>query len=142
MLLSRYSPGPPAVGRVLGVMMRTIEQIVDDIQNITDSELIQLDGSEFVYHYLPADALIGIISAGKLQISNLMYLNDPMEIKYSRDVLISVIEEIVKDKDTKFKDTVNELFKISIIDKLDLLSKRIFVFSTSLNNDNLHLWNY
>jgi hypothetical protein len=94
-----------------------------------------------IYHYTTADALMGILESRTLRASNVLFMNDPLELRYSLNLATSTIDATRHHE----KDPINEIYaryyKTYFITKLEPRAERQFVLSFSLNPDSLHLWN-
>ena len=87
------------------------------------------------YHYTNCDNLISIIQNNELWLSNIEYLNDKLEIKYS----IEVFKEALNKSEIN-QDNRNEFLK-SFIDNKKKVTRCIYVLSLSMDGDSLNTWN-
>lgn len=89
---------------------------------------------DLVYHYTTIGSLYNIIKSGEFWISSIQEMNDPLELKFGK--------QIIKDK--ILKDIPNKEKLIELIDKLEFagreMERNIYVFSTSKNNDSYQQW--
>jgi len=118
------------------------DDVIRILDKIPDDPRITMTGSESLYHYTSANGLLGIITTNSINLSNLRYLNDENELEYSKKIFLSVLDDILKVVSEEEKTDICENFKRNILDYSDDIAERLFVFSTSFSDDNLHLWNY
>jgi len=85
---------------------------------------------DIVYHYTSKEALYNIVENGSLRFTNILRLNDPLEIKFG----IDVIKHITSDN-----QELNEFIHESLKFKEPNINP-FFVFSTSENNDIHQQW--
>lgn len=89
-----------------------------------------------LYHYTTGQGVFGIINSKQLHCSNVMFLNDPSEQKYSNEILEVVLSKCSLCK--KIYDTFyNESYHDVILNQTDK-----FIASFSKNRDSLSMWNY
>ncbi len=123
-------------------MKNEFSDVLEKLDALPDRDEITVSGSDSVFHYSSANGLLGIVSSNSLQLSNLKYLNDPNEIEYSKGLFFEILEATKFPLDEKSNKIIRESFIEDICKYIDYLSDRLFIFSTSLDKDSLHLWNY
>lgn len=97
-----------------------------------------------VFHYTTAEGLKGIIDSGSFFVSRSDFLNDYTEMQYCWDLLLHVIESLIKE--CTFND------KLEFYEKVKQEAKRyrvevneqeeIFVLSFTKNGDSLAMWSH
>ena len=120
----------------------------------------------FLYHYTSQEGLLGIIRNGEIWATDILYLNDSMEYKYTVDLTLKAIKDRQKqispeDHITFFSSTIESSKKPKIVDIPYRYSRKwieynmlddlhlniqesdeyhIFVFSLSKNGNLLSQW--
>ncbi len=90
---------------------------------------------ELVYHYTNDDGLQGIVSGGKLWLSNVFKQNDPSELKYGLSVLCRFLEEQSLEDGAEIRRFVETVRKFTE----EGLPSAVNSFSCSLSLDGDHL---
>ena len=65
-----------------------------------------MNGKNIVYHYTSLEGLIGIINSQKIWATDIMFLNDASEFKYSKDILYEEVKKL-QENDSRFKQANN-----------------------------------
>lgn len=65
-----------------------------------------MNDKKIVYHYTSLEGLIGIINSQRIWATDILYLNDASEFKYSKNILYEEVKKLRK-KDPRFKRTNN-----------------------------------
>lgn len=85
--------------------------------------------NRYLYHYTSGSGLKSIIEENQLWLSERSYMNDILEVEYTKEL----IRELFKDK-IPFSD--------DIIENTLLKNEMQYVFSTSLEKDSINMWSY
>lgn len=95
-----------------------------------------------LYHYTSQPGLLGIIQSRQIWATNLLFLNDPMELNYAIQLVqnnIDKIKETLPQKDAKFVSEFSEhLNEINYADTQSF--EAIYVCSFSENGNQLSQW--
>jgi hypothetical protein len=89
---------------------------------------------ELLYHYCPAQAFIDIITSKTVWLSAFYALNDATERSWGYWIFQRVIEELEKDADPKFIETIRALVNGAYFHSL------LMIGSFSLNGDVISQW--
>src|SRR5262249_40637048 len=100
--------------------------ILDRLYTPSDDELI--------YHYCPAQAFIDIITSKTVWLSAFYALNDATERSWGYSISERVIEELKKDADPKFIETIRALISRAYFHSL------LMIGSFSLDGDIISQW--
>lgn len=122
---------------------------VSDLSNVvrefyrraTDKYFTVPPGDRVAYHYTNTASLISILRNKEFWLSNVKFMNDTSELKYSVELLRSVAFSKTYP-DTALASAVRDHIDKHMIPKLNERTIRQFVLSFSLDSDSLHLWNY
>lgn len=126
--------------------MKTIDEIFENsISKIEDS--IRLDVPNVVYHYTTNIGIIGILKTGKLWMSDLFHMNDPMELEYGiarakRMATVKVIRGLVTDRDFKNSRIANclDIIRKNLNEDVFIRDVPVFVASFCGKKDLLSQW--
>jgi hypothetical protein len=94
---------------------------------------------KLLYHYTTAQGLLGILKSNVLWASNLLYMNDFSELKYSIELIKSELEKAFNVSNPNLK---NSPFFPMILDILDATLSACNVYSTCFceDGDQLSQW--
>lgn len=92
-----------------------------------------------LWHYTNADGLIGILQSGELWSTHVSCLNDQMELRYSRRLLLNKIIEVSNGIVSKEGMRFLELVKLRLAED-DTTTSEWFVTSFSTKMDDLSQW--
>lgn len=113
---------------------KKIKKIEDYLQDY--KVVSELNNEKTFYHYTSVEGIFGILNNNKIWATNMFFLNDVSEFKYTFDLFEqSFLKEI---KNEEIKNSLIERFKgyfKALYDKLP-----VYVISFSTNEDNLLLW--
>ncbi|OKL36829.1 DUF2971 domain-containing protein [Domibacillus mangrovi] len=125
-----------------------MEKKFSEIQQINDlkeflyaleaDQMPLLEGSTSLFHYSNGQGLKSIIENGEIWLSKSGFLNDKLEIKYTLELVLSIIKEFLADEPSKEEILFNEWFKQMI--EQNLFSFEIFTLSFSKHGDSNLLW--
>lgn len=95
-----------------------------------------------VFHYTTAEGLKGIIDSDSFYVSKSDFLNDYTEIQYCWDLLLHVIDSLIKectlDEKLVFYEKVKQEAKLYRVEVNE--QEEIFVLSFTKNGDSLAMW--
>jgi hypothetical protein len=94
-----------------------------------------------IYHYTNADSLISILSSMALHASNVLFMNDPLELSFAMGMAETVVDETTHHNKQPINDIYRKYYKTYFMTKLEPRAARQFVLSFSLKGDSLHMWN-
>lgn len=84
---------------------------------------------KYVYHYTTGTGLKSIVENNQLWLSERNYMNDKLEIAYTKGIIKDVLKANLK-------------FSENIIDRFFFEKEMQYVFSTSLTKDSINMWSY
>lgn len=102
--------------------------------------------NSLVYHYTSPEALLNIIETHNLWFSEITYMNDESEIRYTFELLKELLEKYKLDINIEFKNAIISHMATRLQSPSDLWdylnreSRYVACFSTE--KDELALWNY
>lgn len=109
-----------------------------DIEN--DSSLIPKEISQndikYAWHYTSAQGLYGILNDKCFHVTNALFLNDPTEIEYSKNLLLQAIKKYYEHP--QYNEIADLILNMHIRSKI----WEHYVLSLSLNDDSLPMWQY
>ena len=88
-----------------------------------------------LYHYTTGAGLKAILESNEFHCSNILFLNDPSETYY----LKNLINEVIENNDV-CKMVHNELYNKSL--ENFYANSRKYILSFCQNGDSLSMWNY
>jgi len=103
-----------------------------------DSKQPQVEPPSGLFHYTTPEGLIGIVQTTKLWATNIKYLNDFSEVKYTYDLFREMTDRIIKSKDSQIVKTFLEQFRKELIPHEMIFDA--YVFCLSENGDQLSQW--
>lgn len=118
--------------------IRRVDNIEGFIQALEQDQLPFLNEAIPLFHYTSAPALMGIIENEELWLTKSELLNDKLELKYTLDLVLSLIEEFLGDQEVEEEQLFKEWIKKSIESKF--FSAEIYTLSLSTNGDSNLLW--
>ncbi len=93
-----------------------------------------------VYHYTGSAGLIGLIEKGKVWMTKVEYLNDPIEESYGRKIVASVaLEEAEKEADARITKFLRSVAK-NIAEGALTYATDYYLASFSASSDDLTQW--
>ncbi|MEH3141314.1 MAG: DUF2971 domain-containing protein [Mycobacterium kyogaense] len=100
------------------------------------------DSPEMLYHYTDAGGFAAIIEQGMLRATDIRFLNDPLELKYAWEELISSLTRAKAEKPEYSEAYDVALQAMSMTDSIDpdAIEDRIFSTSFSEDGDELSQW--
>lgn len=105
-----------------------------------------------IYHYTSSDSLLNILKEKRLWVSEVNFLNDSSELKFTIDILTKNFESdkalytwyqsLSPGPHTDYILADNEFTHQFVSNRLEHLchSSNIFILSTSLDSDSLTVW--
>lgn len=118
--------------------IQRVEKIEEFIKTLEYDQLSFINEAIPLFHYTNAPALMGIVENGELWLSKSELLNDKLELKYTLDLILSLIEEFLAEDQRKEELLFKEWIKQSIENKF--FSAEIYTLSLSTNGDSNLLW--
>lgn len=99
-----------------------------------------------VYHYTSPEALLNIIENHNLWFSEITYMNDESEIRYTFELLKELVKNDKLELDLEFKEVINSYIQTRLIFPSTLWEyvnrEASYVACFSTEKDELALWNY
>ncbi|OLN22941.1 hypothetical protein BTO30_07025 [Domibacillus antri] len=115
---------------------------IDDIETflhlLEGDQLPLVEGSISLFHYSNGQGVKSIVESGEIWLSKSGFLNDKLEIKYTLELVLSIIEEFLTEEPVIEERLFHDWFK-QMID-LHLFSFEVFTLSFSKNGDSNVLW--
>ncbi|MGP1541307.1 DUF2971 domain-containing protein [Peptostreptococcus stomatis] len=111
--------------------IKTIEDYLQDYKVVS-----KLNNEKILYHYTSVEGIFGILNNNKIWATNMFFLNDISEFKYTFDLFEQFF--LNKIKNEEIKNSLIERFKGYFKASYDRLP--VYVISFSTNEDNLLLW--
>lgn len=106
--------------------------------NELDSKQPQDEPPLELFHYTTPEGLIGIVQTTKLWATNIRYLNDFSEVRYTCDLLREMINRIIKAKNSQLIKAFLEQFQKEL--SFHEMIFDAYVFCLSENGDQLSQW--
>jgi hypothetical protein len=110
-----------------------IEEIMEGLVN---SHGRHNNPPDLLYHYCPAEALLPILTSGKMWASNIRFQNDPREMVYARDLVSDLMGEIKRSRCSR---AMRQLLEKIDFDPLDRFLS-VYVTCFSEDGDLLSQW--
>ena len=97
---------------------------------------------EILYHYTDAGGFAGIVQNRKLWATDIRFLNDPLELKYAWEALLTALEAAKTDKPEYSEAYDAALQAISMTNAIDpeAIEDRLFSTSFSADGDDFGQW--
>lgn len=123
----------------LDMLLGTVLNSEMDLGNITAPR------NDKIYHYTSQEAVLSIIDNNCFYASNALYLNDISELKYGKDVIKSVINKLLNDKDYEYHREKWEAQGVYFLQKIlseveNQTLSNIYVLCFSRSKDLLSQW--
>lgn len=85
--------------------------------------------NKYLYHYTSGIGLKSIIEENQLWLSERSYMNDVLEVEYTKEIIRELFRNRIPFSEDIIEDTL-------------LQNEMQFVFSTSLEKDSINMWSY
>ena len=118
--------------------VKRIENIEEFVGSLEFDQLPMVEEEISLYHYTSIYGLEGIIKNKELWLSKSEFLNDKLELKYTLDTIMTLIEQFSGDNNNTEELVFKEWIKQSIQNKF--FSLEIYTLSLSTNKDSNLLW--
>lgn len=104
--------------------------------------LTMADEPDVLYHYTDAAGFAGIVQNRKLWATDIRFLNDPLELRYAYEALLTALEAAKTDKPEYSEAYDAALQAISMTNALDpeTIEDRLFSTSFSADGDDFGQW--
>ena len=112
------------------------EKISEQLQ-----ELIGSTAKTSIYHYTSVNGLKSILENKTLWLSEISFMNDESEIKYTFNLVCYYLDS-VKKYSTEFKNSIKKWLDILVNTYSKEVKYGYYVMSFSLNSDSLPIWTY
>lgn len=113
----------------------------NDKKNKQLQELLGTTSKKSIYHYTSIEALKSILEKKTLWLSDISFMNDESEIKYTFDLVCEYLDS-VKKYDGEFKDFIKKGLNNIKNGYNNEMRYNYYVISFSLNPDSLPIWVY
>lgn len=113
----------------------------NDKKNEKFQKLIGSTNKTSIYHYTSIEGLKSILKNKTLWLSDISFMNDESEMKYTFDLVCNYLDS-VKKYDGEFKDFIKKGLNNVKNNKNNEMRWSYYVISFSLNPDSLPIWIY
>jgi hypothetical protein len=120
------------------VALERARSAVGAVQERVNQSLSAVPPPELIFHYTNDVGLHGILSSGKVWLTEITHLNDPSELQHGIDVALEELKKATLKDDDMVKQFVVE-FENFLKDKATSISKN-FVCCFSTNGNELSQW--
>lgn len=126
------------------ISLSPIKEIEDTIKLFERKYWLQLHSTKkneelVLYHYTTVEGLKGILGNRAFWCTEINYLNDTLELKYGRNIIIDRLNSFVKDENN---EQIKKLLNKLIIVSGTFATYNTFVSCFSENDNLLNQWNY
>lgn len=100
-----------------------------------------------IYHYTSPEGLLGILENDSLHFTNIYFLNDKSELRYTYNLILELLKELKTELAPKIYDLIQE--RAQYVTSEDFIKREsrvlfredFYVMSFSTDSDSLSLWN-
>lgn len=113
----------------------------NDKKNEQLQKLLGKTQKKSIYHYTSIDGLKSILKNKSIWLSDISFLNDESEMKYTLDLINDYLDS-VKKYDGEYKDIIKKVISNLKNPENNPVRYSYYVVSFSLNSDSLPIWIY
>lgn len=100
-----------------------------------------------IYHYTPPEGLLGILENDSLHFTNIYFLNDKSELRYTYNLILELLKELKTELNPNLYELIQK--RAQYVTSKDFIKKEshvlfredFYVMSFSTDSDSLALWN-